>query len=399
MIAANKIIVIGAGIGGLAAALALLRKGLDVEVYEQSSELKEVGAGVQIGANGTRVLHALGLKAALERTQVIPSGKEARLWNTGESWTTLNLGAIAVERYGSPHIVMHRGDLHAALADAVRAMKAGAVKLGHRFVGLAQTGESVEVLFQNGQSAAAALLIGADGIHSKVRETLFGTGLPKFTGCVAWRGLIPMHELPRHLAKSTATSWLGPAGHVLHYPVRSGQLMNFISFVERTDWRVESWTVRGATEELANDFSGWHPDVHTMIRGIETPYKWALWVRDPMASWSRGRVTLLGDACHATLPFLGQGAVMALEDAYVLAECVGKYSDDHTTAFARYEFARMERTGAVVRAAAETRKRAFDKALADPSGAAAYLAQEWHQEPVMARYDKVYAYDATSIAI
>jgi salicylate hydroxylase len=399
LIAANKIIVIGGGIGGLAAALALLRNGFDVEVYEQSSELKEVGAGVQIGANGTRVLHALGLKATLERTQVIPSGKEARLWNTGESWKTLDLGAIAVERYGSPHIVMHRGDLHAALAEAVRAMKPGAVKLGHRFVGLTQPGESVEVLFQDGRSAAAALVIGADGIHSKVRENLFGTGSPKFTGCVAWRGLIPMHELPRHLARSTATTWLGPAGHVLHYPVRSGQLMNFISFVERTDWQVESWTVRGATEELANDFSGWHPDVHAMIRRIETPYKWALWVRDPIASWSRGRVTLLGDACHPTLPFLGQGAVMALEDAYVLAQCVGKYPDDHTTAFARYENARMERTAAVVRAAAETRKRAFDKALADARGAAAYLAQEWHQEPVMARYDKVYAYDATSVAI
>jgi salicylate hydroxylase len=399
MSAANNIIIVGGGIGGLAAALALLRHGLDVEVYEQSSELKEVGAGVQIGANGTRVLHALGLKAALERTQVIPSGKEARLWNTGASWKTLDLGAIAVARYGSPHILMHRGDLHAALAEAIRGIKADALKLGHRFVGLAQSSEGVEVSFADGKSAAAGLVIGADGIHSKVREILFGRDSAKFTGCVAWRGLIPMQELPQHLARNTATSWLGPAGHVLHYPVRSGQLMNFISFLERTDWQVESWTMRGTTEELANDFRGWHSDVHAMIRGIETPYKWALWVRDPMAGWSRGRVTLLGDACHPTLPFLGQGAVMALEDAYVLAQCVEKYPDDHATALARYENARMDRTTAVVQAAAETRKRAFDKALADANGAAAYLAQEWHQEPVMARYDQVYAYDVTSVAI
>jgi salicylate hydroxylase len=399
MSAANNIIIVGGGIGGLAAALALLRHGLDVEVYEQSSELKEVGAGVQIGANGTRVLHALGLKAALERTQVIPSGKEARLWNTGASWKTLDLGAIAVARYGSPHILMHRGDLHAALAEAIRGIKADALKLGHRFVGLAQSSEGVEVSFADGKSAAAGLVIGADGIHSKVREILFGRDSAKFTGCVAWRGLIAMQELPQHLARNTATSWLGPAGHVLHYPVRSGQLMNFISFLERTDWQVESWTMRGTTEELANDFRGWHSDVHAMIRGIETPYKWALWVRDPMAGWSRGRVTLLGDACHPTLPFLGQGAVMALEDAYVLAQCVGKYPDDHATALARYENARMDRTATVVRAAAETRKRAFDKALADTKGTAAYLAQEWQHEPVMARYDKVYAYDATSVAI
>jgi len=221
----------------------------------------------------------------------------------------------------------------------------------------------------------------------------------QFTGCVAWRGLVPMHRLPPHLARNTATSWLGPAGHVLHYPVRRRELMNFIGFVERTDWKVESWTVAGTIEELANDFRGWHSDVHEIIRNLDIPYKWALWVRPPMQRWSVGRVTLLGDACHPTLPFLGQGAVMALEDAYVLAGCLKKYAGDHTTALARYENARSERTAAVVRASAETRKRAFNHALADADGVTAYLAREWEQGPVMARYDRVYAYDATSVAI
>jgi salicylate hydroxylase len=216
---------------------------------------------------------------------------------------------------------------------------------------------------------------------------------------VAWRGLLPMHQLPQHLARNTATSWLGPAGHVLHYPVRRGELMNFIAFVERDDWRIESWTVAGTIAELANDFRGWHSDVHEIIRNIDVPYKWALWVRPPMERWSEGRVTLLGDACHPTLPFLGQGAVMALEDAYVLAGCLKKYAADHATALAKYENVRRERTAAVVRASAETRNRAFHPALADAEGVTAYLAREWEQGPVMARYDKVYAYDATSIAI
>jgi salicylate hydroxylase len=399
MASAGKIVVIGGGIGGLAAALALLRQGVEVEVYEQANELKEVGAGVQIGANGTRVLHALDLRGPLERSQVIPAGKEARLWNTGQSWKTLDLGAISVERYGSPHITMHRGDLHAVLVDAIRAIRPDAVQLGQKCLQLKQDHASVEVRFESGRIVQAALVVGADGIHSRVREALFGKDSAQFTGCVAWRGLVPMHRLPRHLARNTATSWLGPAGHVLHYPVRRGELMNFVGFVERTDWKIESWTVAGTIEELAHDFGGWHSDVHEIIRNIDIPYKWALWVRPPMQRWSVGRVSLLGDACHPTLPFLGQGAVMALEDAYVLAGCLKKYAADHATAFARYENARGERTAAVVRAAAETRKRAFDHALADADGVAAYLAREWEQGPVMARYDKVYAYDATSVAI
>jgi salicylate hydroxylase len=399
MASAGKIVVIGGGIGGLTAALARLREGLEVEVYEQSGELKEVGAGVQIGANGTRVLHALGLRQALERSQVVPAGKEARLWNTGQSWRTLDLGAISVERYGSPHITMHRGDLHAVLVDAIRAIRPDVVQLGQRCAALAPSSEGVEVRFESGRTAHAALVIGADGIHSSVRPALFGKDSPQFTGCVAWRGLVPMHQLPQHLARSTATSWLGPAGHVLHYPVRRGELMNFIAFVERDDWRIESWTVAGTIAELADDFLGWHSDVHEIIRNIDVPYKWALWVRPPMERWSVGRVTLLGDACHPTLPFLGQGAVMAIEDAYVLAGCLKKYAGEPATALAKYETARRERTAAIVRAAAETRSRAFDRALADAAGVAAYLAREWEKEPVMARYDKVYAYDATSVAI
>jgi 2-polyprenyl-6-methoxyphenol hydroxylase-like FAD-dependent oxidoreductase len=353
---ADKILIIGGGIGGLACALALIRRGIAVAVYEQAAELREVGAGVQLGANGTRVLHALGLKEALEATQVVASGKQARLWNTGQTWTTFDLSAVSQERYGAPHIFMHRGDLQAALADAIRREQPDAIRLGYRFAALTQTDSGVTVTFENGTRAEGALAIGADGIRSPVRACLFGPDRPEFTGVVAWRGLVPMERLPARLRSNAATNWLGPARHILHYPVRRGEVMNIVAFVERDDWQIESWTERGTHEELADDFRGWHADVHTIFRHIDEPFKWALMIRPAMARWSNGRVTLLGDACHPTLPFLGQGAVMAIEDAYVLAGAVAKHADDHTAAFAYYEAARRERTAAIVARSIQTRQ-------------------------------------------
>jgi salicylate hydroxylase len=399
MTSKNPILIIGGGIGGLTTALALLRRGLDVEVYEQAPVLREVGAGVQIGSNGTHVLYALGLKEALQRVQVLPPRRVLRHWRTGETWDWFALGSASVARYGTPHLLLHRNDLHGLLVAAVRALKPDAIKLGMRASAVAQTADAATVQFADGHSAAGTAIIAADGIHSQVRQCLFGPGKPTFIGCVAWRGLIAMDRLPPHLAQMLTTNWIGPHGHVLHYPVRRGELMNFISIVERDDWQVESWIVEGSKEELADDFRGWHDDVHTFIDAIETPYKWALLARGPMERWVEGRITLLGDACHPTLPFLGQGAVMAIEDAYVVAACLAAYPDDPQRAFVRYEDIRKERTSAVVRKSHDNRRHVFSPALADAGALASEVAQYWQQEHVKERLDWLYDYDATAIAV
>ena len=396
---APRVAIIGGGIGGLTAALALLRRGIDVDVYEQSAALKEAGAGVQIGSNGTRVLYALGLQDALSGVQVVPAAREIRHWRSGETWNWFDLGEVTAKRYGTPHVMLHRGDLLGILAEAVQRLKPNAVFLRKKCVAVSQTADHAEARFADGHVAAADFVIGADGIHSQVRAGLFGAGKAEFTGCVAWRGLVPMDRLPPHLARMVGTNWLGPRGHVLHYPVRRGELMNFISIVERDDWQVESWTIEGTKGELANDFRSWHRDVHILIDGLDTPYKWALMVRGPMERWTEGRITLLGDACHPTLPFLGQGAVMAIEDAYVVAACVAKYAKEPMAAFVRYEDIRRDRTAAVVRKAHENRRQAFSPALAGEDAVAISVAREWQQERVRERMDWLYAYDATAVEI
>jgi len=392
-----RILIVGAGIGGLAAALALLRDGHDVAVYEQADRLAELGAGVQISANGARALFALGLEGAIRRVWSEPAGKEIRLWNTGETWKLFDLGAESAARYGAPYFMIHRADLHTALVDAVRAVRPDAIHLGARASGFDDGGKSVTLHLANGERVSGDALIGADGVHSRIRNILLGDDKPEFTGCMAWRGLVPVDKLPAHTRRNVGVNWVGPGGHVINYFLRRGEIFNFVGIVER-DWRVESWTERGTREECAADFAGWNEDIHAVIRNIAEPYKWALLGRTPLTRFSYGRATLVGDAAHPTLPMLAQGANMAIEDGMVLARCIAAY-DDAETALAHYDAARIERTAKLVRGANEMAKRFHNPALADAAGAKAYVDAQWNEEVVKQRYDWIFSYDATRVAV
>ena len=393
-----KIGIIGAGIGGLTAALALLRRGFDVEVYEQAPELKEVGAGLQTAANATRVFDHLGVLERLAACGFQPEGKEVRLWNTGQTWKLFDLGVESVERYGFPYITIHRGDLHGVLVDAVRAMKPSAIHLNHHFRAPEQDGAAVTLHFDDRPSVLCDLAVGADGVHSVMRKMLFGVGEATFTGIVAWRGLIPFEKLPERLRRPIGTNWIGPGGHVIHYPIRPGALMNFTSVVENREWKIESWSEPGTVEEYLADYPGWHPDVHEYISNIDAPFRWALFARPPMQVWTKGRMTLLGDACHPTLPFLAQGAAMAIEDGLMLARALEAY-DDPENALLRYQDARVERTSRMVYGAAKNTERFHNPALANEENAQAYVDQEWSPERISERYDWLFEYDAVEAAI
>jgi salicylate hydroxylase len=392
-----RILIVGAGIGGLTAAMALMRTGHDVALYEQAPRLAELGAGVQISANGARVLFALGLEDAIRAVWSEPAGKEIRLWNTGETWKLFDLGAESVARYGAPYFMVHRADLHQLLIDAVQALSPDAINLDARCIGFEDSDKHVTLHLANGERGTGDALIGADGVHSRIRNILVGDDRPVFTGCMAWRGLVPVEKLPAHMRRNVGVNWVGPGGHVINYLLRRAEILNFVGIVER-DWRVESWTERGTREECAADFPGWNDDIHAVIRSIGEPYKWALLGREPLARFACGRAALLGDAAHPSLPMLAQGANMAIEDGMVLARCFSIY-DDVEIALARYDAARVERTAKLVRGANEMAKRFHNPALANAAGAKPYVEAQWNEETVKQRYDWIFEYDATRVPV
>lgn len=390
-----RILMIGAGIGGLTATLALLRKGFDVDVFERAPELKEAGAGLHCTPNGSRILMALGLEDAMDRLAVKQRDRDIRLWNTGQSWHFPHHGASSSERYGAPYLLMHRGDLHTMLINAVRAVKPDAIHVSASCVDFEQDAEGVDLILESGKNIRGDVLIGADGVKSTVRGKLFGADRPKFTGRIAWRGLVPIGDLPEHLQSHMSTNWIGPNGSVTTYPVHKGELFNFVALVNRDDWQAELWTQEGTREECARDLRGWHADVQEMIRKIDIPYKWGLFLRDPLDRWTVGRTSLLGDACHAMLPYLGQGANMAIEDGMILARCFEAY-DDVEVALGLYERLRGPRTSKVVHQSNVQGGRVNRPDLADPAAAARYIEAQWSDGTIAQWYDWIFDYDATT---
>ena len=358
----NTVLVAGGGIGGLTAALCFATRGFAVHVFEQAATFGEVGAGIQLSPNCTRVLHGLGLESALRRVAFLPEGTQMRDWKTGRMITTNPLGRDTERTYGFPYYHVHRVDLMNVLVEHARAQPNVRLHTHARCDGVSQTGEGVELQVERAQGSRSgdrshtlgaervrgAFLIGADGIHSAIRAQLFGVEAPRFTGNVAWRALVPVERLPKELVHPVASVWMGPGKHFVHYYVRSGTLVNCVCVIEKDGWEIESWTQRGDHGELARDFSGWHPTVRALIDNMDVDacYKWALFDRQPMPRWGDARVTLLGDACHPTLPFMAQGAAMAIEDAAVLAGCIGS-ADDPAEALVRYESLRRTRTARI----------------------------------------------------
>ncbi len=340
-----SVAIVGGGIGGLAAALSLLRAGVDVHVYEQAKALTEVGAGVQISPNASRILHRLGLAEQLARLGVKPLAWHQRRWDDGRTLLRTPLAEAMEVAFGFPHYQMHRFDVLETLA---RALPAERLHVEHRFTDVIDDGDRVEVKFGNGRRITADALVGADGIHSAVRRVVFGPENPHFTGCVAYRGLIPADRVAHLDLEVTAQVWMGPGKHFVHYFVQSRRLVNFVAIMEQESWTRESWTDRGEVADALAAFEGWHPQVRGILGAVDETFIWALFDRKPMARWTVGRVTLLGDACHAMLPFMAQGAAQAIEDGATLAACLSKIgAPDVPEALHRYERLRQPRASRV----------------------------------------------------
>ena len=387
-----SVAIAGGGVGGLTAAIALAMQGYHVDVFEQSSTFGEIGAGVQLSPNSTRVLRYLGLDHALLKYAFIPHGTEFRHWRDGNIISDSPLGGAAVERFGAPYYHIHRGDLLRVLIEATSQFSNIKLHTNTRITNFSQNDDGVSVVV-NDKTHTADVLVGADGIHSMVRSELWGAETPRFTGNVAWRALVPTEKLPPNLVRPMSTVWWGPGKHFVHYYVRGGEMVNCVCVVEKEGWENESWTSPGEHAELLSDFSGWHVDLQSLIHHVdqESLFKWALFDRTPMQAWGTGRVTLLGDACHATLPFMAQGAAMAIEDAIVLTGCLS-HGTDIASSLQEYEVLRRERTARIQNG---SRRNASVFHLA---GIKAWLRNRAVRAAGNRTMDQLYSYDAVSVA-
>jgi salicylate hydroxylase/6-hydroxynicotinate 3-monooxygenase len=341
-----QVAIIGAGIGGLTAAACLRRIGIDVRVYEQARGFTRLGAGIQQAPNSIRVLYELGLKDKLLASAFQPDSNDSRDFDTGELTNSLPLGDAVRERYGVPYFLMHRGDLHAMLAGLV---PSEVVRLNHKLAGLEhRPDKSVRMSFTNGATAEADVVIGADGVHSVVREHMLGAEKPRFTGRVAYRTVFPT-ALLGDLQPYPCIKWWGPDRHIVSYFVnpRRDELY-FVTSTPEPDFNVESWSAKGDLATLRTAYDTFHPQVRAMLAACPDVHKWALVERDPLPAWVEGNVALLGDACHPMTPYMAQGASASIEDGAVLSRCLdGVDRDGAHAALQRFEATRKPRTSRI----------------------------------------------------
>ncbi len=345
-----RIAIVGGGIGGLAAALFLRQAGQEATVYEQAAELREVGAGIVVSPNMARPLRKLRLLAELERIAVrLDAAWEFRRWNDGRVLFSQPMGEACERMYGAHCYVAHRADLLALLQ---KALPAQWLRLDHRCTGIGQDGGEASLTFadRGGRETrvTADAVIGADGIHSTVREALAPGADARFSGLCAFRCLVPQERAPAMALRPVQTLWLGPGRHFVHYPICAGRLVNVVAIAPAGDWRAESWTAEGKIEDMVREFAGWDERLRQLILSATDTKRWALYDRSPLERWTAGRISLLGDAAHAMLPFYGQGAAQAIEDAEALAACLqGAQADSAAAALLRYEEIRRPRASQV----------------------------------------------------
>ena len=337
-----SVAIIGAGMGGLATAAALRRVGIDVMVYEQATQFARLGAGIQVGCNAMKVLRALGLEEKLRSQSFYPRSWNNRDWKTGEVKFDMIFGESAEQKFGAPYLLAHRGDLHAALASAV---PEAFVKLSHRLIGLDRAGDGIHLTFANGATATADAVVGADGVHSIVRDILFGTSTVNFTGRIAYRTTYPAALLKGYKIDD-CTKWWGDDRHIVIYYVKPDRSeVYLVTSQPEPEFRIESWSAKGDVKELRKAFAGFPNEVEQVLAACPDVHKWAIVDRESLEHWADGNITLLGDACHPMTPYMAQGAAMAIEDAAVLSRCLdGVEREGIADAFRRFEATREERT-------------------------------------------------------
>lgn len=345
----EHVLIVGGGIGGLTSALALSRAGYRVALYEQAPEFGEIGAGIMLTPNATRVLIHLGLEAALDRTAMRPPASVYRRFDDARAIGDAPLAGAMETAYGAPYFHIHRSDLLDVMLAAVRAQGAADLYTGHKAVSCSQNSGGVAVRFSDGQEVECDLLLACDGVRSALRAQLAAGAESRFRGQVAWRSLAPAAGLPARVSASESVVWIGHDRHIVQYVLRGGSLVNYVAIAVQREWVEEGWNRPARLEEVLEEFAGWHQDVQSLLRATpaDALYKWGLFDRDPLEQWVYGRIALLGDAAHPMLPFMAQGSAMAIEDAAVLARCLEVF-DDLEVALSRYQVVRRERTARVI---------------------------------------------------